>query len=260
MAPTQVLPHDFGVVGTLHTVGDAVKAYDDNNGNELVYGPLRQVIVAAGATERFGIRLLHTYEAVTAASAVEAAASKPANDAPAATASSEKTDNRHVRMGTAVSALNLASLSSDVIDNVVPIVWGFSSDGSVFPVEFALSTDAADDNLTTKDLELFSKIWDTVKGNQTLAGALGISLVKYQASGVECGTITLPFDFVETVSGTTRSETSWSFGAGEDEVNVLALAVGDTGAQSFCGGGCYYPPCPPPCYYPPPCCGYRRCW
>ncbi|TFK37778.1 hypothetical protein BDQ12DRAFT_723858 [Crucibulum laeve] len=97
----------------------------------------------------------------------------------------------HIRIGTAVYPLNIASLSANVLDNVVHIIWDFSSDGSVFPVEFALSTDAGADKLTIKDLELFSKIWDTVKDNKVLAGALGISLVKYRVNGVECGTVTL---------------------------------------------------------------------
>ncbi|TFK37766.1 hypothetical protein BDQ12DRAFT_735988 [Crucibulum laeve] len=128
---------------------------------------------------------------------------------------------------------------------------GASAPTAVFPVEFALSTDAAADKLAPK-------IWDTVNDNKVLAGALSISLVKYQASGVECGTVTLPFEFVETVTGTTSSEISWSFGTAEDEVNVLALAMGDTGAQSFSGDGCYYCPRPPRFYYPPPCYFLKR--
>ncbi|RDB19428.1 hypothetical protein Hypma_013527 [Hypsizygus marmoreus] len=227
MAPT-VLEYSSAVVSSLPDEGLAIGMYEKSKASEIVYGAIKDAISRHSATEKFGIRIIHH-------PFIEPPPQPNENSGRVVTPILKDSD-RVVRAGNVTLVADITTLPQDVLERLVPVSWGFKGDGSIFPLEYALSDNPSKDKLTDSDLALVADI-ETILAGKAFGSILGLSLLAYQAVGVSSalggGRVVLPFEFAEFIPGDTRHETAWAFGPGEGEVTVQGLVCSGGGGQAW---------------------------
>ncbi|RDB19245.1 hypothetical protein Hypma_013532 [Hypsizygus marmoreus] len=221
MAPT-VAAYSSAQINGLSAEGTALLSFETNKVSEVIYGALKDVFVKHSAT-KFGLRIIH-----------KPSASAPTDQKDAAPEPGLKDGDRIIRAGNVALVADISTLSQETLDQIVPVAWGFKADGSIFPVELAISADPEKDKLTSADLAFIADVQAIVSG-KPYSSILGVSLAAYQAVGVKntigVVSVTLPFEFVDLFGGDTRHETAWGFVDGE--LQVQGLVVSSRGAQSY---------------------------
>ncbi|RDB19249.1 hypothetical protein Hypma_013538 [Hypsizygus marmoreus] len=230
MAST-VAAYSSAQINGLASEGAALGVFEADNVSEVVYGILKDVFAKHSAT-KFGLRLVHKPSSTAPPNQKEAAPEQK----DAAPELVLKDGDRLIRSGNVALVADISILSQETLDQLVPIAWGFKADGSLFPLEFAISANTEKDKLTDADLAFIADVQAIIAG-KPYSSILGVSLAAYQAVGVKSTigvvNITLPFDFVDLFGGNRRHETAWGFMDGELQVQGLVCSYSDE--QAWCG-------------------------